>query len=100
MGTMIDLENSKERVQNLFRQGKILFMPLFVTPYFLYAILLTKIRGIRAHRLGAVEIPMRQPLENGSEKTDQNGSSVRPQLDARLRKASTDSVKVGDISWY
>lgn len=59
-GSMIDLEGPEQDVQKLVQQAKVLLLPLFATSYSLYGILLTKIRGIGAHRrLGAVEIWIR-----------------------------------------
>lgn len=58
-GSSIDLEISEEELLELVQRGKVLFLPLFAASYFLYGIVLTKIRGICAHRrLGAVQIPI------------------------------------------
>jgi hypothetical protein len=91
-GSSIDLEISEEELLELIQRGKGLFLPLFATSYFLYGIVLTKIRGICAHRrLGAVEIPIMTddvPEEMGEE-GDQNSRPGRSQLGAWVRGQST-----------
>lgn len=58
-GSLISLETHKEAVRNHLRGGRLLFLPLFATSYFLHGLVVTKIRGVCAHRrLGAVEIPV------------------------------------------
>ena len=59
LSSSIDLEISEEELLDLAQRGKVLFLPLFATTFFLHGIVLEKIRGIRAHRrFGAVEIPI------------------------------------------
>ena len=69
-----------------------MFLPLFATSYFLYGMVLTKVRGIGAHRrLGAVEIPVmvkEVPKEMGEE-GDHNPWLSRSQLGAWVREQST-----------
>ncbi|KAH8596815.1 heterokaryon incompatibility protein-domain-containing protein [Bisporella sp. PMI_857] len=53
----VDLEASRQEIQELVQRGNLILMPLFATSYFLHTILLTKVRGLGIHRrLGAVRI--------------------------------------------
>jgi hypothetical protein len=80
----------------------VLFLPLFATSYFLHGIVLTKIRGICAHRrLGAVEIPiMEQDVRKEmGEEGDQNSRPGRSQLGAWVRGQSTDQFNLVNEFW-
>ena len=58
-GSLISLETHQEAVRDHLQRGRLLFLPLFATSYFIHGIVLIKIRGVCAHRrLGAVEIPI------------------------------------------
>jgi Heterokaryon incompatibility protein (HET) len=98
----IDLEISNEELLELGQRGKLLFLPLFATSYFLYGIVLTKIRGIGAHRrLGAVEIPVMVkdvPKEMGEE-GDHNSRPGRSQLGAWVREQSTGQSNPVNKFW-
>jgi hypothetical protein len=98
----IDLEISEEELLELVQRGKALLLPLFATSYFLYGIVLTKIRGICAHRrLGAIEIPIMEhdvPKEMGEE-GHQNSRPGRSQLGAWVRMQSTGQPNLMNKFW-
>jgi Heterokaryon incompatibility protein (HET) len=98
----IDLEISEEEVLELVRRGKVLFLPLFATSYFLYGIVLTKIRGICAHRrLGAVQIPVMvtdEPKEM-DEEGDHNSQPSRSQPGAWVKEQSTSQSSPINKVW-
>jgi hypothetical protein len=98
----IDLEISNEELLELVQRGKLLFLPLFATSYFLYGIVLTKIRGIGAHcRLGAVEIPVmvEDVTKEMGEEGDHNSRPGRSQLGAWVREQSTGQSVPANKFW-
>lgn len=101
-GSSIDLEISKEELLELVQRGKVLFLPLFAMSYFLYGIVLTKIRGICAHCwLGAVQIPIMVndvPEEMGEE-GDQNSRPGRSQLGGWVREQLTGQSNPMNKFW-
>ena len=60
-GSSIHLEMlALQELSDLARRGRLFLLPLFATSYFLYGIVIEKIRGRCSHRrLGAVEIPIK-----------------------------------------
>ncbi len=101
-GSTIDLEIPEEELLELVRRGKVLFLPLFATPYCLYGIVLTKIRGICAHhRLGAVQIPIMvdDVTKEMGEEADQNSELGRSQLGAWMREQSTSQSSPMNTYW-
>jgi hypothetical protein len=95
LGTSMNLEASKQEVQELNRRGQLLLMPLFASSYFLSAIVLVKIRGVCAHRrLGAVEI---QIMKESHPSKDELGQSADMVGSWPLEPAAAAQVNRGEV---
>ena len=93
----IDLELAEEELLLMVQRGRILFLPLFATSYLLYAIVITKIRGICAHRrLGAIEIPI---MEEVNEEDNQDSRLGKSQAYAWGRQQSASRLDFTSKFW-
>ncbi|KAI4208923.1 MAG: hypothetical protein LQ351_008096 [Letrouitia transgressa] len=93
----VDLEASEEEVLLLAQQGRVLFLPLFATSYFLHGVVITEIRGMCAHRrLGVLEIPIKQ---EAIEEDDQNSWPGTLQAHGWVSEQSADRLNVSSKFW-
>ena len=83
----IELEHPQQTLQSLSQQGRVLFMPLYRTSYFLNAIVLRKVRGVGTHlRLGAAQI---QVMVRGAPPESREWVSV----------PAVSRAELGDYQW-
>ena len=96
-GSTVDLELPEEELLLMAQRGRVLFLPLFATSYSLYAIVMTKIRGICAHRrLGAVEIPIMEEID---QEVNENSRLGKSQAYAWVREQSAGRLNVNSKYW-
>ena len=93
----INLELPEEELLLMAQRRRVLLLPLFATSYFLYAIVITKIRGVGAHRrLGAVQVPIG---EETNEEDHQYSRLGEPQAYAWVRQQSAGRLDYTSKFW-
>ena len=97
----MDLEASEQEAQDLDRRGRLLLMPLFVSSYSLYALVLVKIRGVCAYRrLGAVEIEVMKESIPGMVVLDPDAEiGASWPLGPHSEEAAASPVNRGEVVW-
>lgn len=85
-GSLMSIEIPKEPAQDLLQRRNLLLLPLFATPHVIYGIVLTKSRGVRAHRrIGAVEIPVMRDTDITTSEAIRGGTDEEKQRHSHQR---------------
>ena len=91
------LEASDQEVLLLAQQGRVLFLPLFATSYFLNGLVITETLPSCAHRrLGALEVPIRR---GAIEEDDPNSGPDTLQTYVRAGGQSTGRLNASSEFW-
>jgi len=86
-------EVSFEQMYDLVTRGRVLLLPIFLTPYFFNGILITSIRGRGLYRrIGAIQIPVMVEAMGDNEKETAGNDTHREQWQRDTRVTNTSST--------